>query len=271
MHVIGLGNCGEKICKILSKMKGIKTTVLDGGNGLPECSSHEEYEEKVPKLGNKLRLGKEQDVWLILTGASRVSGATLAILEQIKSREIKVVYINPERYFLSDTRRKQHRVVYNVLQEYARSGMIHSLWLFDNKSIGEIVGEGTLSNYYKNVNEAIANVLVNLMWFKKTKPIMGNPHEPKNHSRICSVSVGNVDNHSERLYFPLDNITETCYYYSVSSDEINSNSDLIPIIRTNILNEQENKMATFGIWKNSSAHSFFYSIKFTHFIQQEIK
>jgi hypothetical protein len=149
--------------------------------------------------------------------------------------------------------------------------MIHSLWLFDNKSVGEIVGEGTLSNYYKNVNEAIANVLINLMWFKKTQPIMGNVHEPKDHSRICSVSVGNIQNHSERRYFPLNDVTETCYYYSISSAEINNNSDLIPIIRTNILNEQENKVATFGIWKNSSVHSFFYSIKYTHFIQDEKK
>lgn len=270
MHVIGLGNCGENICKILSKMKGLKTTVLDGGKGLPECSSHEEYEASVPKLGNKLRLGKEQDIWLILTGASTVSGATLAILEQIKDREVKVVYINPERYFLSETRRKQHRVVYHVLQEYARSGLIHSLWLFDNKEIGNIVGEGSLANYYTNVNEAIANVLINIMWFKKTQPIMGNVHEPKEHSRICSVAVGNIENHGEKMYFPLDNITETCYYYSISNKEIDNNKDLIPIIRTNIMNEQETKMATFGIWKNSSIHSFFYSIKYTHFIQEEI-
>tara|TARA_Y100001937_G_scaffold128510_1_gene205567 strand:+ start:3267 stop:4082 length:816 start_codon:yes stop_codon:yes gene_type:complete len=269
MHVIGLGNCGENICKILSKAKGIKTTVLDGGKGLPVCSSHEEYEENVPKLGNKLRLGKEQDVWLILTGASTVSGATLAILEQIKDREVKVIYIHPERYFLTDIRRKQHRVVYNVLQEYARSGMIHSLWLFDNKTMGDVVGEGSLSEYYKNVNESIANVLMNILWFNNTKPIMGTTHKPKEHSRICSVSVGSVENHREKSYFALDNVTETCYYYSISSDEIDNNSDLIPIIRTNIINEQQTKVATFGIWKNASAHSFFYSIKYTHFIQKE--
>tara|TARA_R110002167_G_scaffold195284_1_gene397996 strand:- start:116 stop:928 length:813 start_codon:yes stop_codon:yes gene_type:complete len=269
MHVIGLGNCGEKICKILSKTKGIKTTVLDGGKGLPECSSHEDYESSVPKLGNKVRLGKEQDVWLILTGASTVSGATLAILEQIKDREIKVVYINPERFFLSDIKKKQHRVTCGVLQEYARSGMIHSLWLFDNKAIGEIVGEGPLSNYYNNVNEAIANVLINLLWFKSTKSLMGSYHIPKNISRICTVSVGNTENHAEKDYFLLDNITETCYLYSISKNDIKNNTELVPIIRTKILNEQQTKQATFGIWENGSQHSFFYSVKFTHFIQNE--
>ena len=271
MHVIGLGDCGEAICTIISKYKKIKTSILKGGKGLPLCKTHEEYEESVPKLGNKLRLGKEEDIWLIVSGASTCSGAVLKILEQIKDREIKVLYINPERFFLSEIKKKQHRLTLGVLQEYARSGMINSLWLFDNKGIGEIVGEGTLQDYYKNINEAIANVLMNILWFKETKPLMGSFHEPKQISRICSVSVGNIKNHTEKDYFFLDNITETCYLYSVSKKDIKENKELIPIIRTKILNEQQTKQATFGIWENGFQHSFFYSIKYTHFIQNEKK
>ena len=271
MHVIGLGDCGEAICTIISKYKKIKTTVLKGGKGLPICKTHEEYEANVPKLGNKLKLGKENDVWVIVSGASTCSGAILRILEQIKDREVKVVYINPEHFFLSEIKKKQHRLTIGVLQEYARSGMIHSLWLFDNKTIGEIVGEGTLQNYYKNINEGIANVLMNILWFKESKPLMGSFHDPKEISRICSVSVGNIKNHTEKDYFLLDNITETCYLYSVSKKDIKENKDLVPIIRTKILNEQQTKQATFGIWENGFQHSFFYSIKYTHFIQNEKK
>jgi len=269
MHVIGLGTCGEKICTIISKYKKIKTSVLKGGKGLPLCETHEEYEDNVPKLGNKLRLGKEKDVWVIVSGASTCSGAILRVLEQIKDRKVKVVYIRPESFFLSEIKRKQHRLTYGVLQEYARSGMIHSLWLFDNKQVGDIVGEGTLQNYYEHINEAIANVLMNILWFKQSKPIMGSFHEPKEISRICAVSVGNVKSHSEKSYFRLDNATETCYLYSVSKADIKENKNLVPKIRTIILNEQETKQATFGVWENTYEHSFFYSIKFTHFIQEE--
>lgn len=268
MHVIGIGDCGESICTIISRYKQIKTSILKPGKGLPFCKTHEEYEESVPKLGNKLRLGKEQDVWVIVSGASTCSGALLRILEQIKDRQVKVVYINPERFFLSEIKKKQHRLTFGVLQEYARSGMINSLWIFDNKTIGEIVGEGTLQDYYKNINEAVANVLMNLLWFKNTKPLMGSFHSPKDISRICSVAVGNIVNHSEKTYFSLDNITETCYLYSICKDDIEENKELIPTIRTKILNEEQNKIATFGIWENQTQHSFFYSIKFTHFIQK---
>ena len=193
MITIGLGNAGINICRKLSNLGKYKTIELHGGKGLPECQTHEEYEASVPKLGNKLKLGKEQNIWLIVCGAARVSGTTLAILEQIKDREVKVMYIIPDSFFMSATQKKQHKVTFGVLQEYARSGMIDSLWLFDNKIVSSIVGEGALGSYYDNSNSAIANFLANYNWFKETSPIIGNLHEPKKISRIRTVSIGKLE------------------------------------------------------------------------------
>ena len=265
MITIGLGNAGIHICRKLSNLGKYKTIELHGGKGLPECQTHEEYEASVPKLGNKLRLGKDQDIWLIVCGAARVSGATLAILEQIKDREVKVMYIVPDPFFMSATQKKQHRVVYNVLQEYARSGMIHSLVLVSNKETTIIVGEGSLGSYYDNVNSAIANFLANYNWFKNSDPIMGNLHEPKEISRICTVSIGEIEENQEKLYFLLDNITESCYYYSISSEDKENDNKLLSRIRSYLETKEQ---TTFGIWENASDRSFFYSIKFTHYIQE---
>ena len=265
MITIGLGNAGIHICRKLSNLGKHKTIELHGGKGLPECQTHEEYEDSVPKLGNKLRLGKDQDIWFIVCGAARVSGATLAILEQIKDREVKVMYIVPDPFFMSATQKKQHRVVYNVLQEYARSGMIHSLVLVSNKETTIIVGEGSLGSYYDNVNSAIANFLANYNWFKNSDPIMGNLHEPKEISRICTVSIGEIEENQEKLYFLLDNITESCYYYSISSEDKENDNKLLSRIRSYLETKEQ---TTFGIWENASDRSFFYSIKFTHYIQE---
>ena len=268
MITIGLGNAGINICRKLENLGKYKTVELHGGKGLPECQTHEEYESSVPKLGNKLRLGKDQDIWLIVCGAARVSGATLAILEQIKDREVKVMYIVPDSFFMSATQKKQHRVVFNVLQQYARSGMIHSVWLVDNKQTTTIVGEGALGSYYDNVNSAVSNFLANYNWFKNTEPIMGNLHEPKEISRIRTLSIGDTKDNEEKLYFLLDNITESCYYYSISSEDKENDKQLLSRIRSYIENKQQ---TTFGIWENGSNHSFFYSIKYTHYIQSEEK
>ena len=264
MITIGLGNAGINICRKLSNLGKYKTIELDEGKGLPKCETHEEYESSVPKLGNKLKLGKEQDIWFILCGASKVSGATLRILEQIKDREVKVMYIVPDPFFLSKTQKLQHKVVFNVLQEYARSGMIHSIWLMDNRLISNIVGEGALGSYYDNANSAIANFLANYNWFKNTEPLMGNLHEPKEISRIRTVSIGEIEKNEENLYFLLDNVTESCYNYSISSDAKEKDQHLLKNIRTFLENKRN---TTFGIWENGSEHSFFYSIKFTHYIQ----
>ena len=267
MITIGLGNAGINICRKLSNLGKHKTIELHGGKGLPECQTHEEYEASVPKLGNKLRLGKDQDIWMIVCGAARVSGATLAILEQIKDREVKVMYIVPDSFFMSATQKLQHKVTFGVLQEYARSGMIHSLWLVDNKEATKIVGEGTLGSYYDNTNSALANFLANYNWFNNTDPIVGNLHEPKEISRIRTVSIGDIEENEEKLYFLLDNIIESCYYYSISSETKENDNKLLSRIRSYLETKEQ---TTFGIWENASNRSFFYSIKFTHYIQENI-
>ena len=269
MITIGLGNAGINICRKLENLGKYKTITLDEGKGLPKCETHEEYESSVPKLGNKLRLGKEEDIWFIVCGASKVSGSTLKILEQIKDREIKVLYIVPDPFFLSKTQKLQHKVVFNVLQEYARSGMLHSLWLFDNKIISSIVGEGALGSYYDNANAAIANFLANYKWFKNTQPIMGNLHEPKEISRICTVSIGEIEKNKENLYFLLDNITESCYYYSISEEDKKNNKNFLTNVKKHvIIDKEKNIESSFGLWENSSNFSYFYSVKYTHFIQE---
>lgn len=264
MITIGLGNAGINICRKLSNLGKYKTVELDEGKGLPKCETHEEYESSVPKLAKILKLGNDQDIWFILCGASKVSGATLAILEQIKDREVKVMYIVPDPFFLSKTQKLQHNVTFGVLQEYARSGLINSIWLMDNKIISNIVGEGALGSYYDNANAAIANFLANYNWFKNSTPIMGNLHEPKDISRIRTVSIGELEKNEENLYFLLDNQTESCYYYSISSETKEKDKKLLQKIRSYLELKQQ---TSFGIWENGSQHSFFYSIKFTHHIQ----
>ena len=69
MVIIGLGEAGKNICSKMPKNGNIRTIVVDGGKSLPKCSTHEEYEASVPKMANKLKLGKQQDIWLITSGA----------------------------------------------------------------------------------------------------------------------------------------------------------------------------------------------------------
>ncbi len=265
MVVIGLGQGGAEIC---SKIGHIRTIVVDGGKNLPKCKTHEEYEASVPKMANKLKLGKEQDIWLIVAGAGKVSGATLALLEQLNGRNVNVVHITSDPVLLTKTQKKQEKVVFNVLQEFARSGLIDGLWLLSNQQIQSWVGEDSIGSYYDKINDAIANFISNIAWFDNNPPFMGSLFEPNKISRIKTVSLGDPNKDEENLYFLLDNITETCYYYSVSEEDQEDNPGFLKSIRAKIANDDDSGIeASFGIWKNTSGLSYFYSIKYTHYIQ----
>ena len=117
MVVIGLGKSGDQICESIKSMSNTRTIVLDENKGLPSSLTHEGYEENVPKLNRKLKLGSEQDIWFVVCGAGMISAATLAILEQIQDRNVRVALISPDPFLISKTQQKHNRVVWNVLQE----------------------------------------------------------------------------------------------------------------------------------------------------------
>jgi len=72
------------------------------------------------------------------------------------------------------------------------------------------------------------------------------------------------------LYFLLDKIIESCYYYSISEEDQEDNPELLKSIRAKVTNDNKNGIeSSFGIWKNTSGLSYFYSIKYTHYIQSE--
>ena len=101
---------------------------------------------------------------------------------------------------------------------------------------------------------------------------MGGHHDAKDISRIRTVSLMQLTEDEENFYFPLDNITESCYLYSVASDEIKNNKNLLTTIRKQVILDKERGVkSSFGVFENSSDYSYFYSLKYTHFIQKEIK
>jgi hypothetical protein len=134
------------------------------------------------------------------------------------------------------------------------------------------IGQGTIDDLYSNINNAIANFIVTNHWFEKAQPRIGSLFEPKINSVIRTVSLGKIDDHEENLYFPLDNITETCYYYSINEERIKNQKNLLTKIKEHVILEREGgKESSFAIWQNDSEYSYFYSIKHTHFIQNEEK
>ena len=269
MVVIGIGQAGCNIVSCFSK--GNKKILIDANKFPSTCKKVEDYEMKCPAFKKEL-IFKDKECWVILSGAGKVAGATLRILEKIKDKQINVVYICPEPLLSTPIQLKRNRVVFNILQEYTRSGLLNSIYLVSNRQMLDIVGEGPISSVYDKMNSTLANIIETIEYFKTQQPVLGSIAETKEVSRIKTFGIGFLEKNEEKLVFPLDNSTETCYIYSVSKEELENENDLLSVIKQKISYDKEtNIISSFSIFSSLYDQSFYYSIKCTHHIQLEEK
>jgi hypothetical protein len=265
MVLIGLGSAG---CSIVEKFSDShKKITIDAGSGIPEFQSPEEYEDKLPSVKKLLKF-KEEECYFFVCGAGKVASATLRILENIKHKKINIIYVVPEEILLSPTQKKMHRLVYNVLQEYTRSGLLNSMWLFSNEELTNAIPDVTLDNMWDYINQAIANAVENIVYYRSQKPFIGSHHDSREISRIITVEYGSLEEDEKKIYFPLDNITETCYINIVSDEEMKENRNLLSSFKKKIIQDQDKKInSSFSVFKSEYDQSFYYAIHFTHFLQ----
>ena len=118
MIVVGLGKAGCNIAKAFSKFPQYEThsidTTEDAEITILECKSHEEYDEKFPALNLNIQ---NEDVLAIIAGSGKISGGSLRLLEQLQNNKITVLYIEGDLTIMSDTQKKQERIVSSGLQE----------------------------------------------------------------------------------------------------------------------------------------------------------
>ena len=269
MFVLGIGEAGSNIALEVAQISNLKAISVDSGGLVPKKKSHEEYEKSGASVAKKLKLPKDKDVTVVVCGAGKVSGLTLSLLETLKNRKITVIYIVPDPFMLSKTQKLQHKVVFGVLQQYARSGLFKSMYIVSNKDIESFVGSASISNMYEKINNMVANFVVSLHWFENTEPVIGSLHEPKDISRIKTVAIQEVNSGDPNYFYKLENITEVGLLYSASEEMIKSEENFLTNIRERVILYKERDVeCSFGVWQNESDASFIYSIMHTHFIQQ---
>lgn len=269
MILVGLGEAGKNIVKLFKPhSKNYKVITFDENEGLEPKQSVEEYDDQPIKVTSR-GLKSHSEGILFVCGSGKVAGATLRVLEAFPSHQMSVVYIIPDLEFASREEKMRHRVHFHVLQEYARSGKIKEMMIFDNHQMLSLNGTGPISNYYEKVNFFIYSTLQNLFYCQNVKPDFGRIHNPKEHSRICSLSVTGLRDAKEKMLFSLDNITETCYYMNIEEEDLDNDETILgtcqQIVRENISKERE---SSFAIWRSSDPN-FYIAKHFTHHIQEQ--
>jgi len=268
MLIVGLGNAGCKIAQLFKQQEQYHVELIDEGKTIKKFSTVEEYDSINYKPRKKAIKSASRGI-LFVCGSGKVAGATLRILEGLRGVKMKVVYIYPDLEFSSLKEKKRNKVHFNVLQEYTRSGLIEELILLDNKILLDHVGHGTVLSYFDKVNEFVYTVIHTLNYCANVEPDYDARQELKEISRISTIGWGIFEENEEKLFFSLDNITETSYIININEEELLNDISVLPNVKSMVKqNKGSNRETSFAIWSTEEADSYYYTKHYTHFIQE---
>ena len=277
MNVIGLGRAGCAIADCFSKFPQYDVYKFDhditedkNSFNIPKQKSHEEYEKKLPNL--KKRLQKiSGDVIFVLCGAGNISGCALRLLEQLSGVSVSILYIQPDLTMLSETEAIQERIVSNVFQEYARSGMFDRMYLASNAEIEKCIGDVPIISYYETINQAIVNTLHMVTVFKYSEPILGTFTEPHEIARIATVGILDIEENEEKWFFDLQMPRDVVYYYGINEDDLRSDGTLFKKIKDYVQDKVEDSInVSYGVYQTNYDQKYCYCIKYSSVVQSYI-
>jgi len=283
--IIGLGTAGSSIVEEFSKLK-VKSELLTIDSTeinkklstkhthivVPKFKTAEEYETKFPNIQKMFKKTKGK-LLLVTAGGGSLSLGSLALLKQLHTKfDIEVLYIRPELEMLSIENRLKERIVYNVFQEYARSGMFECLYLVSNKTIDDCLGGIPLLFYNEKINETIAATFNTIMRMRDIKPVFETFHLPPAGARIATFGfIDDKNREDEKMFFSLDTITDSMYYFTYSEESLKTDSNLFASVKRMIRDKYptEQNRISYGIYATNQNLEIVYCVKYTSIIQTD--
>jgi hypothetical protein len=274
VNIVALGNGGIRIAKMFEKYEqyevykiGTNEQDSERSRKMPAFSNPEDYENKCPDFSDLFKEIQEEVVF-VMVGSSEITGASLAVLQQLSHCKITVLYVRPDISLLSQKRFLQEKVTFNVFQEYARSGLFHKLYLLDNSVLETIIGETPLSQYHKKLNELISSTIHMINVYKHVEPILLTDAEIPDISKIATFGISDPKTGKENLFYNLSNVTNKFYYFSMSKNVLEKDGKLLQKIKGQVREKLGDEMeGGFGVYQNEYTENYVYVEAHTHILQ----
>jgi hypothetical protein len=272
--IIGLGKAGCNIARAFERYTQYDVYKLDHRHSsemnyyvYPKHDNPEAYDDEFPDLEYFFKYLSGEALF-ITCGGSKISAASLRVLQQVKNKaEINVLYIKPDISELSGSELLNENAVFNVFQEYARSGVFKSLIIVENKTIETVLGGLPVFGYFDRINETIVSVLHMLNVFDNTEAVLNTYTDLHDPSRICTIGTINPKNGNEYAFYDLKEVREKKYYFAVPEDHLKSDQNLLKNIRENV---DQDCHTTFGIYSTNYEDNHVYFLARTTNIQKNI-
>jgi hypothetical protein len=268
--MISLVGMGEFCCSIVDRLQYpqyVPYKVLPGIAGIPVLKNAEQYEGTDIDFNNFI-IDNNKSTTVFVDGSEAISGLILKLLEPIKDREINIVYVRSDLQLASNTEKLQHKVCYNILQEYARSGLFKKIIFVDKLKLEQIIGNFSILDYEEKLTHLIASTYHMINVYANTKPVLTNTLETNDVCRIETIGISGIQENNIKWFFELENINEITYYYAINSAILKKEQKLLQTIKKQVKDKQEtNLKVMFGIYETQYDETYVYCSGKTKFIQ----
>jgi hypothetical protein len=266
--IIGLGNAGCNIAKAFSEhpqydVYGIDSEYHQMSNfkQISKCKSHEEYEAQCPDLTYFFKEAKPPYLF-VLGGAGTISGVSLRVLEQLGSKDVYILFVKPDISLLTEVGRMQEKIVFQILQQFARSAMFKRLFIVHNSKLRDIIKNVPVVGYYKKLNELIVSTIHMINIFDNTKPEIDTFSDSISTARISTFGLVDLENGDEKTFYDLEMCREKRLYYSIKKRQLAEDGELLSKIN--------DIKASYGIYSNEYEQNYVYSLSHSTLIQEQV-
>jgi hypothetical protein len=258
--VVGLGKFGCSIAEQLTSYPEYRVYKIDsniterGSLSIGTYKDMEQYEKSIDdhEITVYLRSIKPGDEVLVITeGGEPISGALLRILATIKDAKVSVLYVCPDREISSETQKRDDKICFNIIQQYARSGAIQTAYLLNKSSIEALVGEVSIQEYEKSMSYFVSYILAMVNYFNHTDSVVSNKLSVRNSCRIATFGVCSLENNAPvSLLFPLQKISDVHFYYGLPEQTIEADGTIMKKIKQQVTDYKtdENMSVGFSVY-----------------------
>ncbi len=233
ISIVGIGNAASKIAEQFDSTSNYNVYLMNDNVSrsskkkfkLKSYDTPEEYEQNIPNL-KKFFSELDEEVQVFIMGTSYSSNYSLGILEQIRGRKVDVFYVQPDTELMTGIPKTLDKIVFNVLQQYARSGLLNSFTTISNLNIERAIGSVPIKKYYETINNSIFSAVHYWNYFRYAEPEIGSVSKPSEINKIRSVGMLSPANLSEKWFFDLDNEREICYYICINQEKLETDGNL---------------------------------------------
>lgn len=276
ISVIGLGNAASRIAEKFKSTKNYNVFVLNSAverktkykYKLKSYEKPEDYEKNIPNL-KKFFEPVDDEVQFFVVGSSFSSNYSLGILEQLKDKKVNLFYIQPDSDLMTGIPKMLDKIVFSVLQEYARSGLLNSFTAISNVMVEKTIGDIPIKSYYDKINDSIFSTVHYINYFNHAEPEIGMNSAPLEINRIRTYGLLNVKNLQEKWLFDLDMERDLCYYLCINRERLENEGGLHKKIVDMLKEKPRNayRKISYAIYE-TEYHDFGLCVAHTNAVQQ---